>query len=275
MSRARRNRDTSAPGSPREAASRAEPKTVDSRMKMNFTEPSRLRISPASRARACARTTAVRAGQRGRGRRAPQALPQREHKRGRARPASAACRAPPRAARVGSRAAAWRAGRGRSRPADARPPMQVIVLVRAQHDGRPLSRKAANCAVISAAVRAASRAGGMVRQAAGRYGTGRWHPGRPAAETAWAAHRKLPVRRGAACRARAMASATAGADTMRLAAVRTPPRCAASTASLTSRAAPKSSAVMISRFKPHPAATAGSGRIPHRRAGAASSFPGW
>ena len=93
--------------------------------------------------------------------------------------------------------------------------------------------------------------------------------GRPSIST-----RCKPTRRDGMRRARATASAAAGADTIRLAAVRMPPRCAASTASLTSRAAPKSSAVTISRFKRRPAGCAGSGRTPRPRAAGASSCRG-
>src|SRR6185295_6326137 len=55
-----------------------------------------------------------------------------------------------------------------------------------------------------------------------------------------------PTRRRAIALARATASPAAGAETMRLAAVRIPSRWPCSTASLTSGAAPKSSAVTIS-----------------------------
>ena len=54
-----------------------------------------------------------------------------------------------------------------------------------------------------------------------------------------------PTRSDGMRRARSTASAAAGAVTIRLAAVRMPRRCACSTASLTSGAAPKSSAVTI------------------------------
>src|SRR5438445_2358563 len=71
-----------------------------------------------------------------------------------------------------------------------------------------------------------------------------------------------PTRSEGRRRARSTASRAAGAATTRLAAVRTPSRCAASTASLTSRTSPKSSAVTMSRFKQRTRAP--SGRIPPR-----------
>src|SRR5436309_8356925 len=81
--------------------------------------------------------------------------------------------------------------------------------------------------------------------------------GAPSVSTTWS-----PTRSEGRRRARSTASRAAGAATIRLAAVRTPSRCAASTASLTSRTSPKSSAVTMSPFKPR--TRAASGRIPPR-----------
>jgi hypothetical protein len=84
--------------------------------------------------------------------------------------------------------------------------------------------------------------------------------GRPSTST-----RCSPTRSRGMRRARATASAAADPDTMRLAAVKIPRRWAVSTASLTSGAAPKSSAVTIKRFKRHPSRPGPpSRRGPHR-----------
>src|SRR5271165_3180140 len=61
-----------------------------------------------------------------------------------------------------------------------------------------------------------------------------------------------PTRNDGLRRAISTASRAAGAATIRLAEVRTPPSCALSTASLTSLASPKSSAVTTSRFRSAP-----------------------
>src|SRR5204863_8148045 len=81
--------------------------------------------------------------------------------------------------------------------------------------------------------------------------------GAPSVSTRWS-----PTRSEGRRRARSTASRAAGAATIRLAAVRTPSRCAASTASLTSRTSPKSSAVTMSPFKQRTRAALG--RIPPR-----------
>jgi hypothetical protein len=71
--------------------------------------------------------------------------------------------------------------------------------------------------------------------------------GRPSTST-----RCNPTRKPGLRRARATASSAAGPLTIKLAAVRMPVRCAVSTASFTSTAAPKSSAVTIRRCTQRP-----------------------
>src|SRR5258708_10395732 len=121
---------------------------------------------------------------------------------------------------------------------------------------KPVAAKAANCAAISAATCRRSFASKKIRTLAAtmslrklparstRSGTSSaGDTGRPSIKMTW-----RPTRSVGSRDARATASAAAGAPIIRLAAVKMPLRWAISTASLTSGAKPKSSAVTIKSF---------------------------